>query len=51
MSFEIWLQVRGAAYELLAALRSLHQSLILAGGGMPTLPTVPSSSQGTSALC
>jgi len=28
-------QVRSAAYELLVALRSLHQALIIAGGGMP----------------
>ena len=32
-------QVRSAAYELLAALRSLHEALIVAGGGMPLAPS------------
>ena len=41
-------QVRIAAYELLAALRSLHQALIIAGGGMGL---APSQSPGVSSRC
>jgi hypothetical protein len=44
--FSRWAQVRVAAYELLAALRSLHQSLMVAGGGMPATPLAPSQSPG-----